>query len=1419
MFSRWSGFEECVENIKKWLKEAEQQLPPELELKATLDEKRAQLQIYRTLLHDALAHQQDILDLRDRTESLPERNETINNQLSAIIEQHANILKRAQQFVERYEAIVSDHQQYSKAVMDAHEWMDATHNTIRLWGDADLERISLQSNLERLKNLQSSLTEEESRIAVIHSLGDKVIPGTIHHGQNNIRSQIDSSQQEWASLTSTITNTIETLKSKLKEWNEYETLKDKCLAWIRETDTKLHLVDLKATSSEKKQQLQLLKTLQGEVRAKELEIDTLTERAQQLSKGLSNRSSQISELGIKYQQVSHKVKDLNSRWQQYVNSHQDFDAQVKQCESWLEDIKSKVDYCADLSSPSQKDLETKLAIIQDLLLSKEEGFAKLQNIVELGQIVLANTAPNGHEAINQSISNLQEEWSNLASKIVETKALLDDSLTKWSGLLEQTQGLHKTIEWMENQLKELSEYQSSIPEKRAQLDRIKTVEEKVRCEKIEVDALKTKASEMLESGHQGQSALQAKAILDKFDNYADKIKKLLSDRENQYRDHKVYKEAYDELQRWLTRAQEKLPQIKQRPLGDKLAVENFAAPLDALLNKQAQGEVLLDNLEHAAGVILPTTSVQGQENIKNDNRALRESFERLFKDLRHQRDQLENVLLHWRDYKDEYERLSDWLQQIAILTKNQKIALSATLQEKEKQVRDVKDILLKLDKGKEQIEKLNNASKVLLNSPLETFVNSQLQSLNSRYQVELNLAKDVLKKVETNYDQHQEYQANLEKCRSWIDNARDLIRNCSEASASSSKEVLQARLEQIQNLIKKREEGQNLVHTTVNCGEKVIRNTRSDGREQINNELKEIQNDWDRIVKKMSTAKVHIETSLLQWADYDSSYSQLQQWINDREAKLQQVCEQKVVPKKGQSGLMSLPIGERKATLRETNSIVQDIVSFEPMIQSVTSRAEDLMQGAPATEISTKYESLSKQAKELYAKQKETVEQHQAFVDAVNDFVQWLRLTKEKLSKCSEPTGDKESLGSKLSQLKVLLNELPEGQKKLEAALEQGELACQCADEEDREIIEEEVATIQDEYDSYVDSLNNTKNLLEIGIVKWKEYEDQYQEALDWLSQTEESVQTYNKLQDGLEEKRMVLEQFQLQLQTLFDWQTVLDRLNMNAQVLLQTCADTRISNAVTQMSTKYNAILSLAKEIMRRLELHYQEHQQHNALYQECVDWVDRTKEKLNESTDIPSTLQEVNSKLQIVKGIRTSLEQGQNKLRYILELKERVIMNTEQSGAAKIQEDTENLKQDIEKLIVFVNDKRTELMNRAAQLEDIAKAHKMLLDWLQEIKNQMNLDEGFLNDLSEKKAQLEKFKALQREIATHIDLVDKLKAKLSEDSSLKMDEYQEAFTQYDDLKDQVKAHIAVSNTRNLFFIKSFLIYTLPFAEPRRAS
>ena len=103
-------------------------------------------------------------------------------------------------------------------------------------------------------------------------------------------------------------------------------MKDSCLAWLRDTDTKLRAFDLNSTLIEKQNQLETLKSPQGEVKAKELEIDTVTDRPQQLHKEHTMRTSHLTELSVKYQNISLKVKDLFGKWQQYVGTRSEFEA-------------------------------------------------------------------------------------------------------------------------------------------------------------------------------------------------------------------------------------------------------------------------------------------------------------------------------------------------------------------------------------------------------------------------------------------------------------------------------------------------------------------------------------------------------------------------------------------------------------------------------------------------------------------------------------------------------------------------------------------------------------------------------------------------------------------------------------------------------------------------------------------------------------------------------------------------------------------------------------------------------------------------------------------------------------------------------------------------------------------------------------
>lgn len=99
----------------------------------------------------------------------------------------------------------------------------------------------------------------------------------------------------------------------------------------------------------------------------------------------------------------------------------------------------------------------------------------------------------------------------------------------------------------------------------------------------------------------------------------------------------------------------------------------------------------------------------------------------------------------------------------------------------------------------------------------------------------------------------------------------------------------------------------------------------------------------------------------------------------------------------------------------------------------------------------------------------------------------------------------------------------------------------------------------------------------------------------------------------------------------------------------------------------------------------------------------------------------------------------------------------------------------------------------------------HKLLVEWLDDIDQKIQSDDSLLNDLSEKKAKLEKFKTFNRDIDSHKDLVNKLNEKLQEDSSLKSKDIDDTLKRYDDIKKTVNDMISVS----VFYVKILLCRT----------
>ena len=163
------------------------------------------------------------------------------------------------------------------------------------------------------------------------------------------------------------------------------------------------------------------------------------------------------------------------------------------------------------------------------------------------------------------------------------------------------------------------------------------------------------------------------------------------------------------------------------------------------------------------------------------------------------------------------------------MIKNEKCRLLSTIEEKSQQLENVDEILQKLLNKKSDIDTFVIETEPLKSTILKETVENEIKSLINRYEIEIKLSKDLLKKFQNNVNDHLVFQSHLDRASNWLSNAKEVIPSRSDDELYLNRDLLQNQLSKIQNLISNRDEGHHLVQIAINSGEKVLKNTKSDG--------------------------------------------------------------------------------------------------------------------------------------------------------------------------------------------------------------------------------------------------------------------------------------------------------------------------------------------------------------------------------------------------------------------------------------------------------------------------------------------------------------------------------------------------------------------------------------------------------------
>lgn len=144
-------------------------------------------------------------------------------------------------------------------------------------------------------------------------------------------------------------------------------------------------------------------------------------------------------------------------------------------------------------------------------------------------------------------------------------------------------------------------------------------------------------------------------------------------------DHKVYDEKLSSTYAWLNPLEQYLAALKSDELTEAPEAKN--SKLQLLLSEREQAELHVGSLNTAADKILPTTSAQGREFIRQQIRDVRERWDNLSEGIADQQKKQGLQTLQWSSYQETLQQILAWLDNMERTIKLETSTVPSSLQE------------------------------------------------------------------------------------------------------------------------------------------------------------------------------------------------------------------------------------------------------------------------------------------------------------------------------------------------------------------------------------------------------------------------------------------------------------------------------------------------------------------------------------------------------------------------------------------------------------------------------------------------------------------------------------------------------------------------------------------------------------------
>lgn len=320
---QFGEFTAAQEQLTKWLKDVEKSMEIHTELKATLQEKRAQLQNHKLMHQEIISHNALVESVCDKAQHLVDqtKDSSLNIYLQSIRQLFENIVSKSQDLLENLEGCAQAHHDFNVDVANLKSWLNSEMEKLLECDDTTGEKSDINRKLNSLELLKSNKANGDK---MLNELLDKykiVKKSTSPKGVEILNKELDDLRTSYANHYNDINSTDDKLRTALQQWKDFEKNLDDLTKWCRSSEAIFRDQQLQSTIGQKAKQLSVFKEQRENILQKQRLIDEFMDEASSL---LNNSEADrlkplISQLTNRHQLLQVLSKEVVNRWQTMVS--------------------------------------------------------------------------------------------------------------------------------------------------------------------------------------------------------------------------------------------------------------------------------------------------------------------------------------------------------------------------------------------------------------------------------------------------------------------------------------------------------------------------------------------------------------------------------------------------------------------------------------------------------------------------------------------------------------------------------------------------------------------------------------------------------------------------------------------------------------------------------------------------------------------------------------------------------------------------------------------------------------------------------------------------------------------------------------------------------------------------------------------